>query len=72
MGDAKRFLIEDLCVYVLLFGFAVTWDFWLNLLHSVGLRGDIHPYEFGAIQGVLLLCALMQIIRKAVALRYYA
>lgn len=76
LGDPKRWLLEDLCIYSFTFLLCLSWDWLVNLSYVTGLVDGSHepfghPYSLGGIQVVGLVFALSQGIRKAVCLKYY-
>ena len=75
-SDGKRFIAEDLAVYVALLLLAVSWDYVVNLLIasrfiSSPFHGYSHPIGFGRGQLMLLVLAIIQLIRKIDAWKYY-
>jgi len=75
-SDPKRFLFEDLVVYLCLFGLALLFDPLVILLskanivlfpHEVG----VHPLEIGKGQFLVLVFSAVQFFRKFLDWRYH-
>lgn len=75
-GDGKRFLFEDIVLYVLLLLLALSWDYCVNFLSGMGIslftHELYHPASFGKGQLVLVLFSTIQLFRKLSAFKYYA
>jgi len=74
-SDGKKFLFEDLVVYISVFACNIAADHLFNLGIALGLLVDrsqsTHPYSLGALQiGILAFCAV-QIARKLSQWRYW-
>lgn len=68
--------MEDIFAYSVVFVITLTFDFIVNWFSIFGINivataGDHHPYEIGAIQGLIILLCIAQLIRKANDLKYY-
>ena len=71
MGDAQKFLIEDISLYTVILAIDLCWDFLQNLFCAVGLQSLSTPYHFGTYQAIVFVFALGQLIRKVNQWRYY-
>jgi hypothetical protein len=72
LGDARRFLLEDIILYSSLIIINLALDFLFNVLIATGLEpGPLHPYHFGAFQILGLLFCAFQLFRKLSEWRYW-
>lgn len=76
MGDARRFIVEDIVVYSLL-ALCAGFDFLVNVANHYGIRIFLHelgrhPIQFGAWQSAFVVAlALIQLARRLDEKRYY-
>jgi len=75
-SDGKKFIAEDLAVYLGLIALSLTWDYVINLFIASGyfhvdVPGYRHPIGFGKGQFLLLMLSVIQLIRKWDAWRYW-
>jgi hypothetical protein len=72
-GDAKLFLFEDIVIYLIAIILNVFSDFIINLFIATGIQsGELHPYNFGLFQSLILLFLLLQLVRKLNHWKYWS
>lgn len=76
IGDAKRFLLEDMFIYAGFFIFVSSFDLLVNLGIALNLYKSLHnpqgfPYSFGLGQTAAMIFSAIQFFRKLSDFRYY-